>query len=245
MIRFLRIAILLVAFVIDVDLNAEAIFYPKNCWGKDSSCAVQNDSKQAMALHLKGLSVHMDSQAILKTVSENEAILTRGTLFAQHGEDFRWTTPFGQVVCRDCEVLLQRDEKRLEVHAIKGQVLIVRKGDTTEYELPPGFSVELSTVEHDGKANLDFPQASPLVLIGKAWAKVYSEDPGQFKKEFGDYVETWTGAADLSSQMQQDDAKRLIASDVADHQRLEKIHQIRLQEQERLRNLFKEKNYLQ
>lgn len=245
MIRIFQALILLFLLSLDLNISAETIFYPKNCWGKDEACAVQNDSKRPVTLQLSGMQVHMDSQAIMKTDAQGEADLARGTLFAKHADSYTWRTPFGQVICRSCQVLLHRDEKSLEVNAIKGRVTIVRKGDGSSYELPPGFSVQLSAVTSDGRANLDFPQASPLVLVGKAWARVYNGDTQEFKKEFGDYVKIWDQAADLSSQMQKEEAERRIASDDAEKARIEQLRQNRLREQERIRQLFREKNYLQ
>jgi|GEM_PF-4752155 len=245
MIRLFQGIVFLFLLTLDLNINAETIFYPKNCWGKDETCAVQNDSKRPVTLQLNGMQVHMDSQAIMKTDAKGEADLARGTLFAKHSEDFTWHTPFGQVICHACQVLLHRDEKSLEVNAIKGRVTIVRKGDGSSYELPAGFSVQLSAVMKDGTANLDFPQAAPLVLVGKAWARVYNGDTQDFKKEFGDYVKTWDQIADLSSQMQKEEAERRIASDEAEKAHAEKLRQDRLREQERIRQLFREKNYLQ
>jgi hypothetical protein len=243
--KTLQNAILVLFFIIDVNLNAEAVFHPKDCWGKDDVCAVQNDSKNPLALHLKTAEVHMDAQAIVKKMSDKEADLTLGTLLASHSEEFRWHTPFGDVLCQDCEVLLHREEKSLEVHAIKGHVWIIRKGDGDQYDLPAGFSVELSDIQNNGQANLGFPQASPLTLVGKEWARLHSEDPRQFKKEFGEYVEVWQQAADISSDMQRKEADRMIASDSAEIQKVERLRQLRLKEQERIRNIFKEKNYIQ
>jgi pyruvate/2-oxoacid:ferredoxin oxidoreductase beta subunit len=243
--KVLRAAILFFVFAIDINLQAEAVFYPKGCWGKEEVCAVENESKAPIALHLKTMSFHMDSQTIVKTLSENEADLARGTLLARHTEEFRWHTPFGDVLCHNCEVLLHRDEKSLEIHAIKGQVVIIRKGDGDQYDLPVGFSVELSSILSNGQANLGFPQASPLRVVGKEWAHLHSEDPNEFKKEFGEYVEAWQEAADLSSTMQRKEADRVIAADQSEQQRIEKIRQERLKEQQRLRNIFKEKNYIQ
>lgn len=245
MIRLFQAIVVLFLVSLDLNISAETIFYPNNCWGKDEACAVQNDSKRPVTLQLNGMQVHMDSQAIMKTETQGEADLARGTLFAKHAEEFTWRTPFGQVVCHSCQVLLHRDENSLEVNAIKGRVTIVRKGDGSSYELPAGFSVELSAVTKDGRANLDFPQAAPLVLVGKAWARVYNGNTQDFKKEFSDYVKTWDQVADLSSQMQKEEAQRRIASDEAERARVEKIRQDRLREQERIRKLFREKNYLQ
>lgn len=239
-----RVLVLVLIFAIDVRLSAETVFYPRNCWGKDN-CAVQNDARTPAALHLKTLSLHMDSQAIVKSISEKEGALTKGTLLARHEGEYRWQTPFGDIVCDSCEILLQRDDRRVEVHAIKGSVAIVRKGDGSRYDLPPGFSVELSKVEHDGRADLGFPQASPLLLVGKEWAKLHSEDEHEFKKEFGAYVETWQTASDLSSDMQRQAADRSIASSEAEQKRLDVLRERRLKEQQRLRDLFKQKNDLQ
>lgn len=245
MMRLLQLAVVLLTLMIDLQIDAETVYYPENCWSKDDTCAVQNDSKHPVTLQLHGMQIHMDSQAIVKKEREGEADLARGTLFAKHADTFTWHTPFGDVVCRACQVLLHRDEDSLEVNAIKGRVTIVRKGDGSTYELPAGFSVQLSSVSNDGRANLDFPQAAPLLLVGKAWARVFPGSTQDFKKAFSDYVKTWDQAADLSSRMQKEEAERRIASAAAEKEKIEKIRLERRREQERIRKLFREKNYLQ
>jgi hypothetical protein len=239
-----RFIILGFVCVIDVTINAEAVFLPQSCWGKQVPCAVENNSKDLLNLTTSAASVHMGERAIVKSISENEASLTLGTLFTQHKDSFKWHTPFGDILCRACEMILQRDEKSLEVHALKGLVFVLRLGDEEKYELPPGFSVLLSGIGSDGKANLDYPQASALRPLAKSWAKVYPGTTEEFKADLRAYIDSWKVAVENASAMQAFEAGRLIASADSERKRLLAIKQAHELEDQRLRNLFREKNDL-
>jgi hypothetical protein len=239
-----HVVILILAFNVDISLKAEAVFVPKNCWGVETPCAVENLSAKPMVLQLKGMKIHLDKEAVVKATSANEATLARGTLFAKHEENFRWHTPFGDILCKACEVLLQRDDKSIEIHALRGNVSVLRKGDDNQYDLPVGYSVLLSAIDVDGRANLDIPQASALRPVAKTWAKVYQGKPEEFRNDFKEYVATWKIAVETSSTMERKEVDRQIASAETDKIRKERAKLARQREDEKLRRLFREKNDL-
>lgn len=118
--KILKGLLLFLTFVIDVHIAAEAIYFPRNCWGNTTPCAVENDSGHPLNLKLKSMAFHLDQKTVVATLSENEADVTRGTLFAKHEGHFRWHTPYGDVICESCEIILQRQENGLEIDALKG-----------------------------------------------------------------------------------------------------------------------------
>lgn len=241
--KLARAAFLVFCCFADIQiLSAEAVFYPAKCWGKKDPCAVENDSSKSLHLESKGLVVHLSAKSVLKKIDGQAADLARGTMFAKAEGEFRWHSPFGDVVCKNCEVILNRDENSLEIHAIHGDVAVQRKGDSSKYDLPPGFSVLLSTVRPDGKGDLDFPQASALRPLLKSWAKVYPGDADQFKKDVGAYMDYWREAVEVSSDMERKEADRVIASAASEEARIEALRKARWLEDQKLRQLFREKN---
>ena len=240
-----RIFIFILPFSLDAQLKAEAVFVPKNCWGQRLPCAVQNESVNPLPLQLSGMRIHLDSKAIVKSTANNEANIARGTLFAKHEGEFKWHTPFGDIFCNACEVLFQREEKSIEIHSLKGEISVVRKGDDGRYNLPPGFSVRLSMVASDGRADLDFPQATPLRPIAKVWARIYQGSPEEFRNEFKEYVTSWKSAVEAASSMHRQEVDRRLASAEDEKQREHNLRQIRQREDMKLRQLFREKNNLE
>jgi hypothetical protein len=241
----IKMCLLVFLFFLDVHLNAESIFYPAGCWGKTVPCSVENETGRRLSLELKGMSIHLDSKAIVKAMSANEADLARGTLFAKHASEFQWHTPFGDVFCEKCQLILQRDEHSLEISALSGNVSVQRKGDSEKYFLPPGFSVTLSAVTVDGKADLEIPQAAPLRPTAKTWAKVYPGTVNDFKKDLGAYIESWRFAVETASKMHQEEADRRIAAAESDRERADRIRHEREVQNQKLRDLFRGKNYFQ
>lgn len=241
--RAIQFAVLAVCCFADIHLlNAEAVFYPTHCWGEKGPCAVDNDTSKSLRLEAKGLIVQLSSKAVLKRFDSGSADLARGTMFAKTEGEFRWHSPFGDVLCKSCDVILNRTENSLEIHALRGDVAIERKGDNEKYDLPPGFSVSLSVVQSDGRADLDFPQASALRPLLKSWAKVYGGTPDQFKKEVGEYMEFWKQAVEVSTAMERKEADRMIASASAEQAHQEAVRKARWLEDQKLRQLFREKN---
>lgn len=119
---------------------------------------------------------------------------------------------------------------------------MLRKGDSDSYLLPPGFRVELSKVDVDGKANLDFPQASALRPLARTWAKVYPGSKDEFRKDFQEYLMSWKNALEISNKMEVKEVNRQIASyeeEKAREMAAERVHEI---EKQKLRKLFYEKS---
>lgn len=241
--RFVRLVCFVLCFFIDVHLlNAEGVFYPDRCWGKTDPCAVDNDSSKSLHLSTEGLTVHLAAKSVLKKLNDGAADLARGTMLAKADGEFRWHSPFGEVFCKACEVMLTRTENSLEIHSLRGEVSVQRKGDDEKYELPTGFSILLSAVRSDGRANLDFPQASALPPLLKSWAKVYPGTPDEFKKDVRAYLEIWREAVEVSTTMERKEVDRTIASAAAEQSKEEAIRKARWLEDQKLRQLFREKN---
>jgi hypothetical protein len=239
-----KLSLLVLIFFLDVHLKAESVLLPKGCWGKQYPCAIENSSAGSIGLKLDGAAISLGHDGIVKATSEKEASLTKGTMFAKHEGDFQWSTPYGSIFCSDCEIILKRDESSLEVHALKGRVSVQRRGDEEKYDLPPGFSVVLSSVQADGKAELEFPQASALRPLAKMWASVYVESADEFKTELKTYIDTWKSAVEVASQMHKAEADRVLASSDEKLKAQERFRKQQELQNSKLRALFREKNDL-
>jgi hypothetical protein len=239
----LKWSLVALSFFIDVHLKASPLSDPPGCWGKSFPCAVSSSNKRDF-LKVKDGDLVLGASSAMSWRSPAEFRLVNGAVYIHHSDEAIYTSPYGRLRCANCSALLERKKDVFSFHVLSGKVEYKPLGESEWLLLPAGYMAQLGPVQTNGKAFVDIPQASPLKVVLKLWAKVYIGSADAFKAEASNYIQSWRQAVESSSQLQSSLARREIASAEATKAHRQARIQAEQHEDEKLRELFRKKNGL-
>jgi hypothetical protein len=236
-----RLILLMALFCVDVRVRADDL---KDCWGKSIPCPVQALTGKRL-VEVDNLKISMSANALLEQRSDDLIQLVRGDFYVETAKPVKLQTPYGRFWCEgECKALFERDEREITIKNLQGRWLIQRTGETQTYALAPALQTWLGEVEPDGRAQMEFPQSLPWLQTTKLWAALYPGDVGHLKTDLAQFRVVWHHAVESVSELHKTTAQREIASyrRTQDEERARQKAQEK--EDESLRNLFRQKNYL-
>lgn len=240
--RIWRALALIAAFCVDVHVRADEV--RATCFGHQVPCAVQAEGERQV-LQAETLNIAMNPHALLEQRASNVIELVNGHFLISAAKPVKFQTPYGRAWCEDeCKALFEREDKKLTIKSLGGSWRLTRTGDEQVYAVPPGLQVSIGEVAPGGSAQMEIPQSLPWASTVRDWAALYPGDVKEFKSELAEFRGLWHRAVEMASHMQYQFAKREIAS-VENERAAELARQkAREREDESLRRLFREKNYL-
>lgn len=236
---------LFLAFFIDVHLKAAPVTYPAKCWGVTYPCSIGvegGDRKET--IKVPNGKLVLSHAAAMTWLAPRKFEIASGLAFVHHSGTVEYKTPFGGIRCASCTALLQKTGAEVRFHVLNGGFEYKPLGESRWLLLPPGFMAYMGKVGPNGRADVDFPQASPLKVVLKLWAKVYDGDKDQFEEDAKSYLKSWRQAVQVASQLQSKVVEREIASARSHAQRAREHAAAEKREDQRLREMFRQKNGL-
>lgn len=241
--RLLKLFSFFFAFNMEVRVHAEMVFSPENCWAKSSHCGAENSSAKPEALKISEGKVTLSAQTIVSQRPQNYR-LVRGKVLVS-AERLEWSSLFANFKCVEkCLFILEKEDGYVRALALRGNLQVNRLGDLQTYNLPEGFWVRVGAVGPEGSAPMEFPQSLAVQPTLKEWAELYQGELHDFKKESRNLMPIWTNAAVVASQWQKSVAERNLAAYEAEQTKAQKARAAREMEDQRLRKIFLERNFL-
>lgn len=237
--KFARALILLALFCVDVHVRAEEV-----CWGKTLPCPVQ--AKEGLRkLEAKSLKLSLAQGSLLEQRDGQVIELINGQFYVATSSRVKFQTPYGKVWCEDeCKAIFERQVAHLTVRSLAGSWRVTRTGDAQVYVLGPGLQTRIGEVESEGRAAMEVPQSLPWSQTARLWAALYPGDFKDFKAELAAFRELWRLGVESASANQERSAQRTIASFEQAQTQQRARQKAREQEDESLRQLFRQKNYV-
>ena len=239
----MRSFILLAIFCIDVRVHAEThASESKDCWGHKVPCAIRNE---AGVRHLKSerFEISLDKGALLEQRETSVVHFVTGLFYLRHVKGAEFTTAFAKFNCKaDCQALIERQDDKMTLKVLEGQVWIKRLGEEKYYRVDAGLQVSVSEVAEDGKAAMEFPQSLPWLTTAKDWARLFPGEVEDFHKELAEFRTRWNEAVESASETHKLVADRQIAAHNEELAKQKARAAAAAREDQRLRELFRRKN---
>jgi hypothetical protein len=232
-----RFLFLLMCFFTDVKVRAA------DC--SNTPCVMHTSSSSQHKIFSEGKRRLVLAPESLLQVQKDGLRLVKGLLYIEADERIRLTAPFGFFVCGGgCRALIERQMDSVKLKSLKGNWRIWRLGDKEVYGLPPGMEITLGRVEIGGTAEMEFPQSLPWQSTLQSWSRLFPGSPEQFKQIVTEFRPVWRSAVEAAANLQLRAAGRTIASHEAELARGRARQRARAIEDESLRKLFRERNYI-
>lgn len=216
----------------------------------DSKCSVEHAPCTFVArqagneLIYRDLKITLSIGTLVELKREGAWRLVEGSAYVV-GERASVESPFGRYECaKNCKALVDRSESEVSVKALSGAWSVLRLGDGQMYSLSPGHSISLGAVRDNGKARMSFPDSLPWGTVISQWAKLYRGELAEFKVEVSRFREVWREATEVAAALDEDYAKRAIASHEAAIARRQALRRAQEAENAKFRQIFRQKNYL-
>ncbi len=191
------------------------------------------------------LEVSISAGSVIQIRKNRDWVLIVGEAYLSTKKSAIVASPFGKFECYGaCAALASREPKSIKLSVLEGDWRITRLGEASEYQVSEGAEVQLSVVGTDGKAGLSFPQSSSWDAVVELWARLYRGDLPEFSKAVRAYRAAWAVATESISQLHLDYALRNIANQESEWQALQAKRRAQERENRRLRQIFRQKNYL-
>jgi hypothetical protein len=236
--KFLRVAVFILAFQMEVRVRASADLMqePQGCLStKETSCFIKA-ATQSGGLKLKKGAVYLKQSSIVERKSQQTWTFVQGTAwFHSGGGTVR--SLYGDLSWTEGDFWIKEEENRILIRNVSADLTLELR-DGRKLQPPSGFEFWLAGVDFDSKSK--FGMIRPIEVAGfiKDWAELYPGTPKEFKKEVESLKQDWESLPEISSAIYQDEANRQIATAEAKEE-AEKSRQKALQdERERMKALF-------
>ncbi len=236
--RHIRFFLLVMSFFIEVHVRAQ------ECVGKSVPCAFQSHAVRRI-VDLKGAQVVLAPGAVVEHRSEAQLHILQGVVYVHTSSGFKFSSAFGDANCEQgCRAIFSRTDNAFKIETLRGEWSVQRRGDKQHYAVGVATQVEMGEVGLDGKAVMGFPQSLSWDAIVKSWAKLYLGKKEDFKEDILTFHAEWKLAVERVAEMQRQEAGRLIASENHKKSLVWEKKKAAEREDESLRKMFREKNYL-
>lgn len=234
--------LLVLLFCLDVHVKAEEVTAEAGCWGKAIPCPVQAESAKKLIV-APDLKISLGPRALLEQRDRQTIQLVSGDFYVETAKSVTFRTPYARIWCDgECKAIFARTSDKIDIKSLKGQWIVERNGEEQKYSVRPGLQLALSEVGEDGKAAMEFPQSLPWAPTVKQWAALYPGTLDELKPTLVKFREIWKEAVESVSELHHQAAERNIASYEEEQAKERAVRAAREREDQRLRELFREKN---
>ncbi len=240
--RVVRGLTFVLCFCLDIQVRAEA--HHANCWGKFWPC-VESAGASRRTLVLPELQVTLGPGSVIQQQDKAVFQLVLGEFYIEVSQATYFKTPYARISCAgECKAIFVRKSDRITVKSLLGEWSIQPTGDATMYALVAGLQTQIGEVGENGTAKIEFPQSLPWAGTIEQWGQLHSGGVEDFKSKLKDFRPVWRSSVRNASEMHLQQVQRELASQDRRTAAAQARERARAQEALRLRQLFREKNYL-
>lgn len=236
-----KLFVFLLFFIVEVDIRAQMNSWPKDCDFERPGCTLGTENAgEWMTVKSSGFEIRISPNSALSRRSEDRVHLVDGmAIFINNGPaPLQVSFPSGAVRLMDGhEVFLQVSSERVQIHAPRSKVEVLDKDGS--FDLLPGLMVDrsLSHLPSWWGVPRAFSFESLLEVRMKA-GLIHNE------AEAVELAKQWREASKVASILSRHLVERTVASERQKEEERQKKHAQAQQEQQRLRALFYQKNFL-
>lgn len=238
--RMLRLFFIFIAFTIEVKVHALEL--TQSC-GVAVRCYFFSESLEIQ--DIEGSEYRTQSGTAVKSLAKNQVVIVNGKLLVNTLNTVLVRSIYGDVLVDKGEALILINDKELSLISLSGAVFYRGNGFENSTKLNPGLSVNIGRVRSHGKAEVGYPDLVEKNKLVKTWSSFYKKD------EAREFLNKLTRLARQSAMLADDVALTYKVSIQREQASLDqrrenaRLRKLRvLKETEYLRDLFREKNYL-
>jgi hypothetical protein len=223
--------------------SAETVVWPLGCdWGKQKNCAIQNTGPVSFRSHVNSSQISFGANSVARR-EHGSFELIQGRFLIESFDHSKWKTLYGTIEMQSGQALVFVGRKSLVVSPLSDQLQVRVVGDDP-VSIPVGYEGEFFGVNAQGKSLVAYPRvANPHKLI-PSWARLYQGSENEFRVLIEGYRKVWREQLKTAILWHRGEVERQIASH---NQKLEEAKRRRIRrekENARLRQMFRNKNYL-
>ena len=225
-------------FLFTMDIRVRAA---ESCFNRAMPCVIEGRQE----IEAKDLQVVVGRNSLVVQSEKSLLQLVRGHVYVEAQADTRVRTPFATAWCEGaCTGILERAPRHVVIMSLSGSWRLQRTGEVTTYQVAVGSRVKVSEVTPEGVAGMDFPQALPFVETVRLWGSLFPGNVEELRVRVAEFQPRWMEVVEKLSEANQQAARRSIANwnKVQAEEQARRLATKR--EDEELRRLFREKNYL-
>lgn len=242
---FTKISAALLVFTINVKVKAISIESPQNCnkaGGAAVGCAIYTESNIEL---FKTPTVEVSLVRGASVVHElpGQIRLVRGLIRAKAHGSTTISTLYGELKWADGEILVESIDSLVKFTNLSSSDFKYHpRGEGVDHSLPVGFSTYLAKITKSGVAEAGYPHPAEIEPLIKKWSKVYSRsEKSQFVSDLKNFMSSWHEASKLVGPWYLDTVRREIASAEAEIARKARLKALREAEDNKLREMFRER----
>ncbi len=221
---------------------------PNECLQGNSYCAVRTSERRKFKWIEKSATLTMDWQTLLLRLEPGVFRLISGNLWVspQKGQSEILTveTEAAQFSSR-YEFWIRREESQILILSVRGPVEIRLRGDSQVYVLESGFQNWISRVDRRGRAQMGIPRAIDIESHIEVWARLFPGSRTEFRAALEEWRPIWLNAVGLSSEIHQELVHHRELAMAREHRSKKAQAEARASENQRLRELFRQKVLLE
>lgn len=241
---FFLFSILSVLFLSAQAASPAFVDSPAHCFAKKSyPCSVRVMGSY-LAFEREAQMYHLADRSAVLFLGPSEIQLMQGSLWVKDskGLTVKVSPVFSFQVAG--EIFLEKKGLDLFVRNLRSEIAFDSKLVFASEALPVGFENWYGPLDVSGQVSRGMIRPIAMNEFLKAWIPVSGASIAEIKKQTLHYKNDWKGALELSSQIYQQVVERRIASQEEKALRAAQKRRSQLDEQARLRQMFRQKNGL-
>jgi hypothetical protein len=251
---FAHLLIFFIVSALEVQVHAEQILTlsddkdiveePKRCLVRAMDCAIETSKNKRFSFFVGENKITMDEKTILIRNQNEQITFFQGRAWFQISKPTVVKTAFGEVALEQGDIWFESQGERVQILNQSGKPVVLKmKGSKDSPILPEGFLTWISEVQAS-RVQIELPQSVNTTIHLKNWARLYKGDKLEFKKNANEWVQVMREVASVSGQAKEKLAQEWQHQQEERRAREERQVQAEREEEDALRALFRERNFI-
>lgn len=230
------------AEVVSLANDSSPIQEPANCLDQEGKCALKVSSGKKFQIQLASTNLVLGSSTAAVKTNEKSITLVNGTVLVKSENPFFIESEFGKVIVKNGECISIKDENKISLRVLSGEVYLQPRGESGMILVHPGQQNFLSAVDDSAHAHIGIPTSTDFTETALIWSSLYSGNKIQFAKDLKDYGDVWRKTNVQTAELHKELAERRIASIEEQREKQQSALKKRQAYESQLRALFRKKS---
>jgi hypothetical protein len=225
--------------------DLQVISWPKNCIVEDQeNCSIKTHKDKKYSYKRNDLQIVLSENSILK-IEKNKFTFIKGEfLILTHEEKHKFQSAKIKNINSADGFIIQIEKENTTIFALNDYVIFIAKGDVQALKLLPATSMKIGGVSSEGYIK-EFPRLSFYKTVINKLGRLYPDSSKAYSEFMVTYRHNWKISSKKLRNLLEDNAKFLIKKQKDEDRQRKMAIKHRAQQEESLKNLFMQKNYIQ